>query len=99
MNTRLALIRQQRALLQLRAGAQRLALIETLRPWSRPLTIADLLVTGLQQLRRHPLMVGVMLLTMISTPRHRLGIWLSRMLTVWEIIDMWRRQRARDAHE
>lgn len=93
MGTRLALIRQRRAMLQLRARAQRLELITAAQPWSRPLRLADSIGNILNRLRRHPVMIGLTLVYLLSTPRNRLSIWAGRVLSIWEIVQMMRNGR------
>jgi hypothetical protein len=90
MSARLALIRKQRALLRLRVEAQRLGLAGALRPWRRPLAIADGVIAVARSFRQNPLAIVTALVFLLATPQHRLGIWVGRLLTAWEIIHLLR---------
>jgi len=90
MGTRLALIRQQRMMLRLRASHQRLQLVTAIQPWSRPFRLADTIGSVLGRLKQHPLVIGATLVYLLSTPRNRVGIWAGRLLSVWELIQMLR---------
>ena len=94
MSARLALIRKQRALLRLRAESQRLTLTSMLRPWQRPLAIVDGVMAVGRSFRQNPLAIVTALVFLLATPRHRLGIWVGRLLTVWEIVHLLRNPAA-----
>ena len=90
MSARLALIRKHRALLRLRAESQRLTLATEFGPWRRPLAIADGVMAVGRSFRQNPLAIVTALVFLLATPQHRLGIWVGRLLTVWEIIHLLR---------
>ena len=90
MSARLSLIHKHRALLRLRAESQRLTLAAAFRPWQRPLGIADGVMAVGRSFRQNPLAIVTALVFLLATPRHRLGIWVGRLLTVWEIVHLLR---------
>jgi hypothetical protein len=91
MNPRLALIRQQRAMLKARAAVQRLDLTQQVTALSGPLQIADIGYRVVRTLRRHPFMLVGSLITMLVAPRPRSTMWIGRLLAVWEIVQLVRR--------
>lgn len=93
MGTRLGLIRQQRTMLRLRCSHQRLQLVTAAQPWSRPFRLVDTISSVLGRLKQHPLMIGLTLVYLLSTPRNRLSIWAGRALSIWEIVQMMRNGR------
>lgn len=97
MNTRLALIRQRREMLVLRAQAQRLQLEAIAQDWSKPLAFADTLLTAARRLNRYWLLYTLALTFFVRTRRVPLGLWIGRLWTVWEIYRSFR-SRPRRAH-
>jgi len=95
MNSRLALIRQQRKLLQLRSRSQRLALAEAMLPWHRTLRIADTARSIWSQMREHPLLHSLAMFFMLYPQRNKIGVWASRLVSVLEIVAMMRSQRSK----
>lgn len=85
MNRRLLLIRQERKILQLRAQYQRLELAEAAQPWYRTLKIADMALDGIMYLRRNPFVIGTLVFMMVLKPKGRLGAWLGRIISIYEI--------------
>lgn len=90
MSSRLALIRQQRAMLRLRSQAQRLDLAQAFEPWHKPIGIVDVALTAVRSLRQHPFILAAAFVALLTTPRHRLTIWAGRLLTGWQIWQMLR---------
>lgn len=100
MNARLALLRQRRALLVLRAQAQRLEVEALVQAWHKPLTFADALVGAARRLQRFWLLYALALALLVRSRRIPLGIWIGRIWTAWEIYRSLRpRDRRRDARD
>lgn len=85
MNHRLLLIRQQRKLLQIRTQFQRLELADAAQPCYRTLKMADIGLNGVMYLRDHPFMIGMLSFLLVFKPKGKAGMWLGRILSVWEM--------------
>lgn len=85
MNPRLALLRQRRELLVLRAQAQRLEVEALVQAWHRPLTFADALAAAARRLHRFWLVYALAVALLARSRRVSLGIWIGRIWTAWEI--------------
>lgn len=96
MNARLTAIARRRAALVAQAAAQRHELDRLIRPWQMPLALADRGIALVHGLRAHPLAiaVGVALLTRMG--RGRLGVWVGRIWTAWQLYRSLQDQRLRD---
>ncbi len=82
------LVRRRQQLLA-RCDAQRAQLALELEAWELPLRLADGAFTGVQFLRRHPLVIGVLAL-LVSAKRRGLWGWAQRGLMLWRTYRAWR---------
>ena len=80
---------RRRELLLARCDAQRAQLALELAAWEVPLKLADGALSGVQFLRRHPLVLGVLAL-LVATKRRGLWGWAQRGLTLWRTYCAWR---------
>jgi hypothetical protein len=96
MNPRLTAIARRRAALVAQAAAQRQDLDRLIRPWQMPLALTDHGIALVRRLRAHPLVivVGVALLSRMG--RGRLGVWVGRIWTAWQLYRSLQDQRLRD---
>jgi YqjK-like protein len=97
MNARLALLRQRRELLVLRARLQRLEIQAIAQDWSKPLAFADSLVAAARRARRFWLLYALALALFVRSRRMSLGIWIGRLWTAWEIYRALRPRDRRDS--
>jgi chorismate-pyruvate lyase len=85
VNAYLALLRQRRELLVLRAQAQRLEVAALAQVWQRPLTLADTLLAAARSVHRFWLLYAAALALLARSRRVSLGIWIGRIWTAWEV--------------
>ena len=85
MSARLALLRQRREMLVLRAQAQRLEVEAIAQGWHKPLAFADTLLGAARRLNRYWLLYTLALAFFVRTRRVPLGLWIGRIWTAWEV--------------
>lgn len=97
MNTRLAQIVRKRAALVARSAAQREALAAHASGLRSLVKIGNTAMGIGRALRLHPALTVVAATTLLEglVRRHRLLLWAGRALTLWEIFQAFREQRAR----
>lgn len=96
MNARLTTIARRRAALVAQIAAQRTELDRLMQPWRMPLALADRGMALAHRLRAHPLAVAVGVALLTRMGRGRLGVWIGRIWTTWQVYRSLQDQRRRD---
>ncbi len=76
-------IMRERERLLARCGAQRAEIAALARQWEGPLTVADHAVAGINYLRRHPVVLGVLVALLTVVQRRGLWVWTRRGFELW----------------
>lgn len=97
MSKRLDDIRRRRQYLVARAETQRSELAYLTQTVRKPLGYVDQAMAFVNIFRLHPALTAIAASMFIATPRHRLLLWIGRILTGWELYqvvrDQWPRNR------
>lgn len=96
MNPRLTAISRRRAALVARAAAQRAEVGRLVDCWRTPLTLADRGIALVRGMRAHPLALAVGMALLARVPGGRLGLWVERLWTGWQLFHSLRDQRAKE---
>lgn len=76
-------IARSRERLLARCEAQRGELAALSRQWEGPLNVVDRVVAGVNHLRNHPVVLGVLIALLVVVRRRGLWSWARRGLTLW----------------
>ncbi len=95
MSPRLTAISRRRAALVARAAAQRGEVGRLVERWHTPLTLADRGVALVRSIRAHPLALAVGMALLVRVPGGRLGLWVERLWTGWQLFHSLREQSAK----
>lgn len=96
MNARLTAIARRRTSLVAQVAAQRTEFGRLVQPWQMPLAFADRGMALARRLRAHPLVVAVGVALFTWMGRGRLGVWVGRIWTTWQVYRSLQDQRLRD---
>jgi len=85
MNAQLTAINRRRAALVAQAAAQRSELGRWVRPWQKPLALADRGIALARRVRAHPLALAIGVLVLVRLGLGRWSVWAGRFWTGWQI--------------
>jgi hypothetical protein len=85
MNERIALLRERRQLLQLRAEAQRVELEAMAGRARRSFAVVEAAAAALRLARRHPIVTAVGLVVVFRLARHPAAPWILRLATAFRL--------------
>jgi hypothetical protein len=85
MSTRLAIIREHRAALRVRADSQRAELARLVQPWRKPLTVVDGGITLLRRVRANPIAIAIGAVLLVRLGRGHWSLWAGRLWTGWQL--------------
>ncbi len=93
MSAELNAVVRRRQTLVARAAAQRAELAMLVARWEQPLRIADAAYRVGRAVRTHQALVTLATTLLVLTPqRHRLLMWMGRLLSLWELYRVVRAQ-------
>lgn len=95
MSKRLEDIQRRRQYLVARAEAQRSELAYLSQTVRKPLRFFDQAIAVVNIFRDHPVLIAIATSLFLVTPRHRLLLWLGRILTGWELYQVVREQQSK----
>ena len=86
MNTKLRQLAQRRERLVAQISAQRVALVENIEPWRKPLGLADQGLSALRYIGRHPEWIAGIVVLVVALRPGRAGKWLGRGWVTWRVM-------------
>lgn len=92
MKARLEYLKHRRELLVSQAAAQRNELLFPVLDLHHHLRYVDMGFSLVQVIRKHPALSIASATLLMPTPRNKLLLWSSRLLTTWEVFTLLRKQ-------
>jgi len=97
MIDRLAAIQARRYQLIVRSAELRKDVSRLLKPWRASVSIANRVVSMVRRIKENPLIIPMALILVFSARRSVAGIWIGRLLTLWQVFQSVQSTRRKEA--